>query len=70
MLPYSSIMPRAVVENVDLSYLLIRPVKVSHCGKPSIVDRVGEDGSSPGLVHFHVAVHMAYRALCQDVVPL
>ena len=52
MLPYNSIRPRAVVKNVDLSYLLIRPVKVNHCGKPSIVDRIGEDGSSPALVHF------------------
>lgn len=52
MLPYNSIMPRAVVDYVELSHLLIRPVKVSHCGKPSIVDRVGEDGSSPLLVRF------------------
>ena len=64
-------MPRALVEILDPSYLLIRPIKVSHRCKPSVVDGIGEDGPGPLLVQSGTfAVHMAYRALCQDARPL
>ena len=35
---------------LNWSYLLIRTVEVSHGGKPSIVDRIGEDRPSLLLV--------------------
>lgn len=64
-------MPRALAGILDPSYLLIRSVKVSHRCKPSVVDGISEDGSSPLSVRVRtLAVHMAYRALCQDVRPL